>query len=181
MALHPSFPPTIQASTTLDLSLCVYACCLRQRVNLRKVGLEVSSTKADELFDSWDSDGGGSLDLEEMREALSRARDDALAFGATLDPADLKRQQLLRQAELCDEAAVAYGQADSLEAALDEERRQTNSRLDIQLGTLLQKRMIKPGEVSTHRTPRLARHTYASYALSHTSRTPPLPFYPLTP
>ena len=50
---------------------------------------------------------------------------------------------------------MVVGHADELEAALEEQRRQINTRVDIQLGELLQKRMIKPGEVLT----RFALHT----------------------
>ena len=143
---------------SLSLCMCDSACRLcreRQRSNLRKVGLEVTNTKADSLFDSWDLDGNGVLNLNELRAVLAQARDEAQRFAATSSPAELKRQALLRHAELCEEAAVVVGHADELEAALEEQRRQINTRVDIQLGELLQKRMIKPGEVLT----RFALHT----------------------
>ena len=131
----------------------------RQRVNLRKVGLEVSSSQADLLFDAWDPSGGGSIDLDELRVALKQAVADAEAFATTSDPADVKRQQLLKMAAHAAEAAEAVALADSLDRALEEERRRSDSRVDLQLGSLLQKRMIKPGEVSMHHTCPVLPHT----------------------
>ena len=40
------------------------------RLNLRATGIPASSGEADELFDSWDDDKGGSLDMKELRRAL---------------------------------------------------------------------------------------------------------------
>ena len=44
------------------------------RLNLREFGLNASSADADSLFDSWDEDKGGVLDLKELRSALIRVR-----------------------------------------------------------------------------------------------------------
>ena len=35
------------------------------------LGFEASKKDIDELFNSWDSDGGGSLDFKELRRILS--------------------------------------------------------------------------------------------------------------
>ena len=35
-----------------------------------KLGLEVSKADIDELFDSWDADGGGSLTFKELQKIL---------------------------------------------------------------------------------------------------------------
>ena len=56
------------------------------RLNLREFGLNASSADADSLFDSWDEDKGGVLDLKELRSALIRVRAEAAKWRDTPDP-----------------------------------------------------------------------------------------------
>merc|ERR1719424_907887 len=44
------------------------------RLNLRNTGINANSADADELFDSWDDDRGGSLDLKELKTALLKVQ-----------------------------------------------------------------------------------------------------------
>ena len=116
------------------------------RLNLRNTGLSVTSAESDALFDSWDEDGGGSLDLGELRSALAKTTKEANAFNNKPDPAQLQIQKLQRRAALADDAAEATAHADAVEAELEALSRDLETRADVRLGALLQKRMIKPGE-----------------------------------
>ena len=120
------------------------------RLNLRNTGLNVTSAESDALFDTWDDDGGGSLDLKELRGALASTQKSATEFNNRPDPAQQKIQRLLKRAALADEAAEVTSQANGLEQALEEYSQELLSRADVRLGSLLQKRMIKPGEVVVH-------------------------------
>ena len=44
---------------------------MRQSGEAPLLGFEASKKDIDELFDTWDSDGGGSLDFKELRRILS--------------------------------------------------------------------------------------------------------------
>ena len=48
------------------------------RLNLRNTGLNATSAEADALFDSWDDDKGGSLDLGELKRALQGVKQNLL-------------------------------------------------------------------------------------------------------
>ena len=120
------------------------------RLNLRNTGLNVTSAESDALFDTWDDDGGGSLDLKELRAALASTQKSATEFNNRPDPAQQKIQRLLKRAGLAEEAAEMTTQANALEQALEEYSQELLSRADVRLGSLLQKRMIKPGEVVVH-------------------------------
>lgn len=46
------------------------------RLHVKKLGLDTNTAKIDALYDSLDLDGSGSLDTEEMKEALRKMQDD---------------------------------------------------------------------------------------------------------
>ena len=94
----------------------------------------------------WDEDGGGSLDLSELKHALSKTMKEAKEFNSKPDPAQQQIQRLQKRARMADEAADSVEKADSLERELEEFSKQLESRADVRLGALLQKRNIKPGE-----------------------------------
>ena len=116
------------------------------RLNLRNTGLNVTSAESDALFDTWDDDGGGSLDLKELRGALNDTMKEAKEYNTRPDPAQQHMQMLLKRAALAEDAAAATAQADAMDRELEEFSANMLSRADVRLGELLQKRMIKPGE-----------------------------------
>lgn len=120
------------------------------RLNLRNAGLNVTSAESDQIFDTWDEDGSGSLELKELRSALAKIVTDATAFISRPDPMQQHIQTLLKRAHLAQEAAEAAAHADALEQSMAEHAQRLLSRADVRLGALLQKRMIKPGEVVVH-------------------------------
>ena len=68
------------------------------RLNLRNCGLNATSAEADELFDSWDDDKGGTLDLKELKAALQKTQELARAWRDKPDPRqDRAKLQVLAQ------------------------------------------------------------------------------------
>ena len=106
-----------------------------------------SDAQCDAIFDRWDDDGGGKLDLVELKVALKRAKHAAEEWNNRPDPRSMYTAKLEKQAQLCDEAAAATQEANDLETALDEAAARLLARADVRLGRLLQKRMMLPGQV----------------------------------
>ena len=98
----------------------------------------------------WDENKCGSLQLAELRVALAKCVSEATAFNNKPDPAQEHIRKLQRRAQMADDAAQATEVADKAELALAEYRERLKTRADVRLGALLQKRMIKPGEVVVH-------------------------------
>ena len=119
------------------------------RLNLRNVGLNATSAEADDLFDYWDTSGDGSLDMNELRQALMGVMKEARNWKIAPDPLHEKAEALRHRAKLTDEAAAATAQAESIEKQLTEMTEQLESRADVRLGALLFRRRIKPGAVVT--------------------------------
>jgi len=119
------------------------------RNNLRNIGLNASSTEADEMFDSWDDDKGGSLDMEELKTALMKAGDAARDFKSRPDPTQLRALELRKKGDLAVEAAMATEAAARLDGELSSMASELEARADVRLGSLLQKRRINPGAVVT--------------------------------
>lgn len=117
------------------------------RLNLREFGLNASSADADSLFDSWDEDKGGVLDLKELRSALIRVRAEAAKWRDTPDPELERSKDLRRRAEMAMDAAKTAKRADELEAELDDLTTKLDSKADVRLGALLVRRCIKPSTV----------------------------------
>lgn len=115
------------------------------RVNLRNLGLNVTSAQADELFDSWDDDRGGSLDLKELRRSLVQAQDAARSYQNMPDVSAERAAKLRVAAEVAREAAQAAEVATQLEQEHRQFAKSMANRADIQLGALLYKRRIRPG------------------------------------
>ncbi|KOO26053.1 hypothetical protein Ctob_007357 [Chrysochromulina tobinii] len=117
------------------------------RLNLREFGLNASSADADSLFDLWDEDKGGVLDLKELRSALIRVRAEAAKWRDTPDPELERIKDLRRRAEMAMDAAKTAKRADELEAELDDLTTKLDSKADVRLGALLVRRCIKPSTV----------------------------------
>ena len=75
------------------------------RNNLRSLSLHASSTEADALFDSWDEDGGGTLDMDELRHAIKQTAEKARRFHARGNPSLVRARALRARAVIADEAA----------------------------------------------------------------------------
>ena len=80
------------------------------RQNLRNIGLVATSAEADALFDSWDDDKGGSLDMKELKTALQQCQDAANVYKGQPDPNQLQAAAARKRADLADEAATAVQQ-----------------------------------------------------------------------
>ena len=117
------------------------------RLKLRELVREATSADCDALFETLDADGGGSLDYEELREALLGLQHQAEAWK---ELGKSPKAVLLRQrAQVADAAATATEQAEQAEQAVQEMTRKNLDDAAIQLGMILFKRGIKPGAVVT--------------------------------
>lgn len=119
------------------------------RINLRKSGLNPTSVECDSLFDSWDSDGGGSLDLNELKANLIKVCEKARAWRAKPDPNAKCAAQFRARAKLYLEAADAVQVADTQRLELQGLKEEQASSAAVRLGDLLGKRCIRPGAVVT--------------------------------
>lgn len=120
------------------------------RLNLRQLGLHVSSAHADDIFDSWDENKGGMLDVNELRKGFSAVREEARIFvrqAAGDDPGAERIAELRKAAALAREAAEMTRQATALESLHQEFIASITDRGDLTLGEFLSKRRVKPGEM----------------------------------
>ena len=120
------------------------------RLNLKSTGLHATSAEADQLFDSWDDDKGGSLDLKELKRALQGVQDAARVWQNTPDPNRVKATALRKKAALARDAAEQTARAEQMEEDLARMKEELESDASVQLGALLFKRRIKPGAVVTN-------------------------------
>ena len=84
------------------------------RLHLRNTGLQATSAEADKLFDSWDEDRDGSLDMKVLKAALVKVQIKARQW-ETEQKKDTRmaRVKAIREhAELADAAATAVEQAE---------------------------------------------------------------------
>ena len=105
--------------------------------NLRAMGFSVPGGEVDALFDSWDADKGGVLDLKELNECLAGAMKKA------------QKNKIRKKAEEAEEAANLSDRAMELEGELQKMITDFDKRADLRLGALLQARMVKPAAVVT--------------------------------
>ena len=131
---------------------------METRVNLRALGLNCTNAEADALFDSWDEDKGGTLDLKEARTALTNVRAEAIKWRNTPNPAIDKAKELRRRAQLATEAAEVSKKADALEIELEESSTKLRSQVDLRLGALLRSRCVKPTAVVTQWSTSKGKH-----------------------
>lgn len=143
------------------------------RLNLRSIGLVVSSQQADELFDSWDDDRGGSLDMKELKRALQTAANAARAFQNAPDKCGEQARIRRQRAELAQEAAKATSKATDLEKAHLRHVNGLAYNADIQLGALLYKRQIRPATMvaqwskpSGKHAGELSKHDFVDFCIS---------------
>jgi len=117
------------------------------RSHLRNIGIALSVSEADTLFDSWDADGGGTLEPHELSECLSRCEQKMLIKRSEPDPKRERAEKLRRKAVTAEHAAELADAAVVLEDAVCSLVASMEKRADVKLGELLQARMVKPGAV----------------------------------
>jgi len=153
------------------------------RNNLRNVGFAVTPQDADDLFNSWDGDGGGSLDLDELRDALHKCQEAMRVHKSTPSPQELRAAALRRRAHDAVKAAELTERAKALQGELHRMIGEYEARADLRLGALLQKRRIKPGAVvvqwATNPSNGLTKNDFRRAVLhlfsSRSSTPPPTP------
>jgi hypothetical protein len=120
------------------------------RLGVRNL-VQASSSDADALFDSWDDDRGGSLDLKELAQAMSGCITKAKKWQLeqTFKPELARANALRNQARLTEEAAKAAAEAERLEGEAEEFAASLEGRVDVRLGYLLAMRKVKPALVVT--------------------------------
>ena len=79
-------------------------------------------------------DGGGTLDLKELRNALLQVKDAAKQWRSTPDPNAARVAALRKRVQLAEEAAETAAQAESLETELEQLTEELASRADVRLG-----------------------------------------------
>ena len=84
------------------------------RLHLRNFGLQATSAEADALFDSWDDDKGGALDMKELKAALIKTQNKARQWEVEQknDPRIARAKALREHAVLADNAAIATEEAE---------------------------------------------------------------------
>jgi Ca2+-binding EF-hand superfamily protein len=104
-----------------------------------------SNNEVDALFESWDSDKSGMLDIAELRAAFTRMKEQARERAARVVKRREKAERLRRHAEVTAKAEAATQAAEALEAELKE--RIERPPVETRLGILLVKRNMKVGDM----------------------------------
>ena len=119
----------------------------RQKVR-GSLGIKANNHEIDKFFNSMDEDGGGSLDLGELKPALKYLLD--AAQGAEDEAARLRAValELRDKAAQTEAAALATEAAEREEAELERLKHELGPP-DVQLGNLILKRNMKIGDVLT--------------------------------
>ena len=119
------------------------------RNNLRNIGLIAAPGDADDLFNSWDVDRGGTIDMAELKRSLELAQKVAAKYQKEGNPEQIRAMELRAAARTAEEAIAKMDDAQRCEEALEKLLNDNETCADVRLGMLLQKRMITPGEVVT--------------------------------
>jgi len=107
-------------------------------------------TEIDNLFDEWDTDRSGKIDMLEMAVALRGLRDEYLRkHGRHGWKFGLQEQMLhIRGRELAARTAInAAERADRIAAELQAQVEKIDGSVEVQLGVLLSKRRVNVGEI----------------------------------
>ena len=111
----------------------------------RQLGVKTNNQEMDAYFNSLDTDGGGSLDLIEIKKAVKALRNQGLKANMVAEAARKRASQIRERADLVKQAAEATALAERQEKTLEELI--AGAPLDQRLGQLLIKRNLKVGEV----------------------------------
>ena len=121
------------------------------RKQIRNLGLENADPKdIDALYDKWDSDHSGAIDMLELEAAFKEMK--AIwkrKYGRTGLKPGVRRQiaELRARASAGKAAAAAAQRADACADELRDIREAIDKRVDVQLGMVITKRGIRIGEV----------------------------------
>jgi len=115
------------------------------RINVRALGFRVSTREVDGLFECIDEDGGGELDLRELKVALRRLQADAAAVSAKTDAQRERAATLLGVGSKFETAASAASEYEASEALLQQLTHFPS--LEKRIGDVLIKRNVKIGEL----------------------------------
>lgn len=115
------------------------------RQHIRKLVEKADSKKIDALFESLDDDGGGTLDLVEIRAALKKLQD---AAGAMAKVAATIREKIDRIKHLETLAQQAFDATTAMEEATAEiERLSSNKSVSARLGAQIVSKRLKVADV----------------------------------
>ena len=115
--------------------------------HLRRLGLRQSTNQLNEVFDSFDVDGGKSLDVKELQRGLQVCQKEARAFATQPDVEAERAAQLNNRAKTARDAAESMRSATKLEMEHHRLQQELTTRANVHLGVLLCKRRVKPGEM----------------------------------
>ena len=107
----------------------------RQRV--RKLLPKVDTIKIDALFVEWDKDGGGSLDVDELKDALRQCCESAAKYAELSANARSKITRLQERMAQAREAAAAMAAVENANAEIERISSSVNTSIEFRLGTLL--------------------------------------------
>ena len=107
----------------------------RQRV--RKLLPKVDTIKIDALFVEWDKDGGGSLDVDELKDALKQCCDSAAKYAMRSANERSKITRLQERMAQAREAAAAMAAVENANAEIERISSSVNTSIEFRLGTLL--------------------------------------------
>ena len=125
---------------------------LRFRVHIREFGelKEFPVDQVDELFMKWDLDGGGTIDMDELEQALKTLRRDFIKKHGKNGWKLTTAQQAANMRARADMGRAALATNERVEAKEKDMQALVESvetSLEVQLGLLLQKRRVNVGEV----------------------------------
>ena len=119
------------------------------RQHIRALGVHglgvVPVDEVDAMFEAWDDDNSGSIDMHELEIALKRLRAKWVARHSKqgLKPAVVMQIAALRaRAEAGKQAAVATQRAEKCQEELRELNEVIEARIDVQLGRLIQRAQL---------------------------------------
>jgi Ca2+-binding EF-hand superfamily protein len=107
----------------------------RQRV--RKLLPKVDTIKIDALFVEWDKDGGGSLDVDELKDALRQCCESAAKYAELSANARSKITRLQERTTQAREAAAAMAAVENANVEIERISAMVNTSTEFRLGTLL--------------------------------------------
>ena len=115
------------------------------RAHLKSLGLGSTNAQADDLFNYWNNDNSGLLDVYELKQALKGAQREANAYLNAPDPLAERAAVLRKIAAQCREAIDTLNKATEMEEDYTTFAHEMTVNGNLLLGDLLYKRLVKPG------------------------------------
>ena len=122
-------------------------------LKLRELVPDVSSEDAEELFDAYDADQGGSIDKTELATILGAVKYQAETFRLECVIPRAKAEQLRKRAAAAEDAVAAVELAARLETELEILNGKLGASFEVQLGLILMRHKIKVAQVREHYSP----------------------------